>query len=51
MITTSILSVISDLLVTKLINPTLLPALCNFDQGLVVDVSIPMFPEFSTLGY
>jgi len=51
MITTSILSIISNLLITKLINPTLLPALCNFNQGLVVNVGIPIIPEFFILGY
>ena len=51
MITTNILSVISDLLVTKLINSTLLPDKCQFDQGLVVNVRIPMIQEFFILGY
>jgi hypothetical protein len=43
MVITSILSVTSDLLVTRLINPTLQPGFCPFDQGLVVEVSLTKF--------
>jgi hypothetical protein len=37
MIITSIITIMSDLLVTRLINPLLSPALCPFSTGLVMN--------------
>jgi len=51
MIITSILTVTSDLLVTRLINPSLSPALCPFSTGLVMNWDNLTWSVPPTYGY